>query len=79
MENIPSTMVLHNHVYGVYNTYAIMMGTLVNNSLGGCLGLIIMWTYQEAYEDNMCLYEPVSDLFPDVEPDSDSSDDELSD
>ena len=32
-------------------------------------------TYQAASEDSRWEYEPVSDLWPDIEPDSDSSDD----
>ena len=46
----------------------------MNNSLGKCLGLIIIGTYQADVGDRRWLYEPASDLFPYVEPNSGSVD-----
>ena len=74
MENIPSTMVLQKHVDGADTIFATMAGPLANNSLGGWLGEIRRGTYQEAYEDSRWAYEPVSDLWPDIDIDGDFSD-----
>ena len=74
MENIPSTMVPHKHVYGVDTIFATMSGPLANNLLGKWIGLIRRGTYQAAYEYIRWAYEPVSDLWPDIEPDGDSID-----
>ena len=56
-----------------------MAGPLVNNILGKWLGVIIIGTYQAAAEDVRSAYEPVYDLWLDIEPDSDSSSDGSSD
>ena len=72
-------MVLHKHVYGADTRFFTIAGPLVNNNMGKCVGLIIRGTHQAASEDSRWSYEPVSDLWPDVEPDSDSSDDGSSD
>ena len=41
MENIPSTIVQHKHVYGADTIFSTMSGPLVNNPLGEWLGVII--------------------------------------
>ena len=41
--------------------------------------MIIRWNYQADSKDARWEYEPVSDLWPDIEPDNDSSDDGSSD
>ena len=56
-----------------------MEGTLVKYTLGECLGVIRRGTYQVVSEDRRWEYEPVSDLCPDLEPDSDCSYDGSSD
>ena len=75
MENITSTMLIHKHVDGVDTRFATMAGPLMDNHLVKWLGVIIRGTYQAASEDSRCAYEPVSNLWPDIEPYSDSSDD----
>ena len=75
MEKIPSNIVLHKHVDGADTRFATMAGPLANNPLGKRLGVIRRGTYQAASEDSRWAYEPVSDLCPDIEPDSDSSND----
>ena len=77
MENIPSTMVLHKHVDVADTIFATMLGPLVNNPLGKWLGVIRRGTYQEVSEDSRWEYEPASDLWPDIEPDIESSNDGL--
>ena len=52
---------------------------LVKNPPEKWLGVIRRRTYQVAYEDSRWAYEPVSDLCPDIETDSDSRDDGSSD
>ena len=44
-----------------------------NYSLGKWIQLIIIGTYQAASEDSRWIYEPVSYLWPDIEPDIDSN------
>ena len=75
MEKIPSTMVLHKHVGGEDNRFSTMSGPLVNNPLVKFIRGIIRGTYQETSEDIRWAYEPVSNFWPDIEPDSESSDD----
>ena len=72
-------MVLHKYVYWVDTIFATMVVPLVNNMLETWLGVIRRGTYQAAAEDSRWAYEPVSDLWPDIKPDSDSSDDGSSD
>ena len=79
MENIPSTMVLHKHVDGAENRFATIAGPLEKNPLEKWLGVIRRGTYQAAYEDIRWAYEPVYDLWPDIEPDSDFDKDGSSD
>ena len=74
MENIPSTILLHKHVDGEYTIFSTMTRPLANNPLEKCLGSNRRGTYQSAYEVIRCVYEQVSGLWPDIEPDSDSSD-----
>ena len=74
MENIPSTVVLHKHVYGAYTIFSTMEGPLANSHLGKWLGVIRRGTYQAASEDSRWVYEPVSDLWPYIDPASNSSD-----
>ena len=47
--------------------------TIRENPLGKWIGVIIIGTDQSAYDDIRWAYEPVSDLWPDIETDSDSS------
>ena len=70
MENIPSTMVLHKNVDGAETIFSIMAGPLANNLLGKYLGVIIRGIYQAASEDNRLVYYPVSDLWPNIDPES---------
>ena len=78
MENIPYTMVIHKHVDGVDTRFSTMSVPSVNNPLVKCLGVIRRGTYQAASEDSWWAYESVSDLWPYIEPYSDSSDGESS-
>ena len=73
MENIPSTMVVHKHVDESDTIFFTMAYLLVNNTLGKWLGMIRKWPYQADFEDCRWGYEPVSDLWPDIDADSDSS------
>ena len=66
-------MLLHKHVDGANTKFSTMSGPSVNNPLSKNLGLIRRGYYQAAAEDNRWAYEPVSNLWPDIEPDSDSS------
>ena len=52
---------------------------LVKNILGKWLRVIRRCSYQAADEDSRWAYELVSDFWPDIEPDSDSSVDGSSD
>ena len=79
MERIPYIMVLLNLVDGADNRLSTMAGPLMNNTLEKYLGLIIRGTYQAASEYSRWSYEPVSDSWLDIEPDSDSRDDGSSD
>ena len=58
---IPSTMVLHNHLYVSYTRFSTMAGPFANNLLGKWLEVIRRGTYQIASEDIRWAYEPVSD------------------
>ena len=73
MENIPSTIVQHKHLYGADTIFSTMSGPLVNNPLEKWLGVIRRGSYQAADEDRMWAYEPVSDLWTDIYPESDYS------
>ena len=66
-------MVLHNHVDGSDTIFSKMQVPLVNNTMGTWLVVIRRGTYQANDEDIRWSYETVSDLWPDVETDSDSS------
>ena len=70
---IPSTMVPHKHAYGTDTCFYTMSGPLVNNPLVRWLGVIRRGSYQEESEDIRWEYEPVSNLWPDIEPYSDYS------
>ena len=72
MEKIPSAMVLQKHVDGADTRFSTMAGPFANNPLGGFLGVIRRGTYQTASEDSRWENEPLSDLWLDIEPDSDS-------
>ena len=67
-------MVLHKHVDGAHTIFETMAGPLVNNPLGKFLGVIIIDSYQAEAEDRIWTYETVSNLCPDIEPASGSSD-----
>ena len=73
MENIPSTMVLHKHVDWEDTIISTMEGPLANNPLGKWLGMIRRGIYQASSEDSRWSYEPASDFWTNIEPDSDSS------
>ena len=73
MENIPSTVVIHKPVYGADTRFSTMEGPLANNHLRKWLGVIRRGTYQAASKDSRWVYEPVSDLWPDMYLDSNSS------
>ena len=79
MEKISYTMVLHKNVDGAENIFYTMEGILVDNPLVKWIGVIRRGTYQSASEDSRWAYEPVSDLWSNIEPASDSSDDGSSD
>ena len=79
MVNIPSNMVLHKHVYGLYTRFATMKGPLVKTRLEKLIGLIKRGTYQASSEDIRCAYEPLPYLWPYIDPDIESSDDGASD
>ena len=78
MENILSTMLLHKHVDGAYTRFDTMSRPLANNPMEKWLGVIRRGTYRSAPEDSRWSYEPVSDLWSDVEPNSDYSVDDSS-
>ena len=73
MYNIPSTMVLHNNLYGEETIFSTMYGKLVINPLGKWLVLIRRGNYKSAAGYSRWSYEPVSYLWPDIYPDSDYS------
>ena len=75
MENIPSTLVLHKHLYGADTRFSTMAGLLKNNTLEKWIGVIKRGTYQAASEYSRWEYEPVYDLWPYIDPASDFSDD----
>ena len=49
-------------------------GPLMNNPLKKLLGVVRRGTYQAASEDIRWAYKPVSNWWPDIKSDSDSSD-----
>ena len=79
MEKIPYTMVLQKYVDGEDTRFSTKAGPLTNNPLVKWLGDIRRGSYQKASEDSRWAYEPVSDLWTEIEPDSDSNDDASSD
>ena len=68
-------MVPHKHVDGADTVFYTIARPLANNPLGKWLGVIRKGTYQ----DSRWEYDPVSDLWLDIEPDIDSSNDVSSD
>ena len=56
-----------------------MAGPLANNKLVKWLGVIRRGAHGAASEDSRFSYETVSHVCPDIEPDSESSDDDSSD
>ena len=72
-------MVLHKDIDGEDTRFFTMTVPLVKNSLGRCIGVIRIGTYQAAAEDIRWAYEQVQDLWPDIDPNSDSSDDGFDD
>ena len=66
MEKIPSTMMIHNHVYGADTIFSTISGPLVNNPLVKCLGVIRRVTYQTAAEYSRWSYKPVTSFWTDV-------------
>ena len=55
--------------------FSTMAGLLEKNLLEKWLGVIRRGTYQSAFEDSRWEYEPVSDLRPEIDTDSNPSDD----
>ena len=74
MEKIPPTMVLHKHVYGSNIIFSTISVPLVK-TMEKWIVVIRRGAYQVAVGDRKWKYEPVSYLWPGVEPYSDSSDD----
>ena len=72
-------MVLNKHLDGADTRFTTISGPLLNNPLEKCLGVIRKGSYQAGYEDIRWEYEPVSNLWPYTEPDSDSIFDSSSD
>ena len=72
-------MVIHKHADGVKTIFSTMEGPLVKNPMEKWLGVIRRGSYQAVSGDIRCPYEPVYDLWPDIEHDSEYSDDESSD
>ena len=52
MEKIPSTMVLHKHVYGTETIFTTMAGPLEKITSGKWLGVIRRGIYEAASEDS---------------------------
>ena len=71
MENTPFKMVIKKHVDQAETIFTTMSGPLVNNPLEKWLGVIRRGSYQAADEYRMWAYEPVSDLWTDIYPESD--------
>ena len=65
---------VHKHVYGEETRFTTMAGPLVNNHLVKCIGVIRVGPYQASSEYIRWAYEPVYDLWSDIDPDSDYSD-----
>ena len=74
MEKVPFTMVLHKNGDWADTRFATMTVTLAKNPLDKCLVVVRRRTYQVASEDSRWEYEPVSDLWTDIETDIDSID-----
>ena len=73
MEKIPPTMVLQNNVDGEETIFATMSVPLVKIPLGKWIEIIRRGAYRAESGDGRWEYEPVSDLCPDLEPNSDYS------
>ena len=72
-------MVIHKHVDGADTRFSTIARPLKKHYLEKWLGVIRRGTHQAAFEDSRWEYEPVSDLWPDIERVSDSIDDGSSD
>ena len=72
-------MLLHKHVDVVDTRFSTTSVPLANNTLGKLVVVIRRGSYQAAAEDSRWAYETVSDLWPDMVTDSDSSVDGSSD
>ena len=79
MKNIPPTMVLQKNVYGKDTIFTTMLVPLVKILLGKWIEIIRREAYQAESGDVRWEYELVSDLCPDLKPNSDSSYDGSSD
>ena len=79
MEKIPPTMVLQNNVDGEDTIFTTMSVPLVKMTLGTWIEIIRRGAYQAESGEVRWEYELVSDLCPDLEPNSDSSYDGSSD
>ena len=73
MEKLPSTMVLHKNIDGGNTIFSTMSVPLANNHVVKWLVLIRRGAYQAVSKDSRWAYEPVSYLWPDIDPDSDFS------
>ena len=54
MEKIPSTIVLHKHIYGLDTIFATISVPFVNNTLRKWIDVIRRGIYQVATGDIMC-------------------------
>ena len=59
VENVTSTMVLHDHVDGAGNMFNTMPGQQTTETLGKWLVVIIRWTHQSASGDSRWEYDPI--------------------
>ena len=79
MDKIPPTMVLQNNVDGEDTIFTTMSVPLMKIPLRKWIEIIRRGAYQAESGEVRWEYELVSDLCPDLEPNSDSNDDGSSD
>ena len=73
MDNIRSTIIIHKHLDGADTIFDTTEGTFVDNPLGKIIGVVRRGAYKAVSKDIRWEYEPVSDFWPAIEPDSDCS------
>ena len=74
MEKLPSTLVIHKKADGVDTRFAMTRGPFLHSLLEKWLGALNQGTYQQAQGDARWAFEPISDLWPTKEVESDSED-----